>query len=128
MLVRSPCHAAKTAVATTTLARKANSSQAIVAGMPQGCAGVGLLSVVKLMRQVIRAASGGLVSSAHPAAERIPLVFGHAGLVAERHGAILYGLHIDLLGEAAHVGNAFERHVLRGLFERRMRRIAGVTH
>ena len=30
MLARSPCHAAKTAVATTTLARKANSSQAIV--------------------------------------------------------------------------------------------------
>src|SRR5258706_7089913 len=120
MMARSRCHAEKTAVATTTLARKANSSQAIVAGMPQVCGGAGLWSVVKLMRQVIRAASGGLVSSAHPAAERIPLVFGHAGLVAERHGAILYGLHIDLLGEAAHFGNTFERDVFRRLLERRM--------
>src|SRR5258708_7728765 len=128
MLARSPCNAAKTAVATTTLARKANSSHAIVAGIPQGGAGVGSLSVVKLMRQVIRAASGGLLSSAHPTAERVPLVFGHAGLVAERHGAILHGLHIDLLGEAAHFGNALERHVLRGLLECRMRRIARVTH
>src|SRR3954452_10952924 len=112
MLTRSPCHAAKTAVATTTLARNANSSQAIVAGMPQGCAGAGLWSLLKLMRQGIRAASGGLLSSAHPAAERVPLVLGHAGLVAKRHGAILYGLHIDLLGEAAHFGNALKRNVL----------------
>src|ERR1041384_3633219 len=110
VLGRPPWNAAKTPVATTTLTRNANSSQAMVAGMPQGWAGVGLRSVVRLMRQLIRAASGALFPSAHPAAERVPLVFGHAGLVAERHGAILYGLHIDLLGEAAHFGNAFERH------------------
>src|SRR4051794_11147409 len=100
MLGRSPCHAAKTAVATTTLTRNANSNQAMVAGMPQGCAGIELRSGVKLMRQSIRDASGGLFPSAHPAAERVPLVVGHAGLVAERHGAILHRLHIDLLGEA----------------------------
>jgi len=96
----------------------------MVAGMPQGTTCAGLWLAVKLMRQVVRAAFSGLLPSVHPAAERVPLVFGHAGLVAKRHGAILHGLHIDLLGEAAHFGDVVERDVLGRFLERGMRWIA----
>ena len=65
----------------------------------------------------------GLFAAVDPAAERIALLVGHAGLVAQRHGPILHGLHIDLLGVAAHLGDAFQRHVLGRLLEGRMRRV-----
>ena len=55
-------------------------------------------------------------------AERLPLVVGHAGLITERHGAVLYGLHIDLLAEAAQFVNGLQRDVLRRLLEGGMRR------
>ena len=50
----------------------------------------------------------GLSVLPEPDAERAPLGFGHAGLIAERHGMRLHGLPVDQHGKAPDVIKVFQ--------------------